>query len=498
VPKLVREVAKTKPVPKTFSIRHDGLLLGMNSHAGQRAEVRLTEEERGQHMHIMGVSGSGKSTLLLNMIRQDIENGEGVAVLDPHGDLIDRILEIVPTHRIADVVLINPSDEAYSVGFNILSAHSDLEKTLLASDLVSVFQRLSTSWGDQMGSVLQNAIMAFLESSEGGTISGLRRFLIEPAFRSQFLNTVRDPAICRLERSDFDFNLAVSSPRLVEPGTAREARQQVIAASRKTFGTPRAEIEAEIMRSLGTEEKEQTKEPKALRSPKLEVSEKPTERTFDNPPKAAPIVSEPTKPPSTPISTSEVPKPEIVIPASKPKEGRGGEQHTTIQMRIKAAALALGFGAETENETPDGKGSADLVIQNVHRSIACEIAVTTTIDHEFGNVTKCLKAGFHEIAVISSSPARLKQIEEAVKGGLSQDESALVGYYSPDAFISHIEKLAAADASKPLPGAGPSEKVIRGRVVRRHTPKLTEGERKQQEKVQIAVVAEILRTKKKK
>src|SRR5580700_78004 len=107
-------------------------------------------------MHVIGGSGTGKSTLLFNLIRQDIESGQGVAVLDPHGDLVDSLLRIIPEERIGDVVLIDPSDEEFSVGFNILAAHSDFEKSLLASDLVSVFRRLSTSWGDQMDSVLRN------------------------------------------------------------------------------------------------------------------------------------------------------------------------------------------------------------------------------------------------------------------------------------------------------------------------------------------------------
>jgi hypothetical protein len=97
--------------------------------------------------------------------------------------------------RIDDVVLVDPSDPEYSVGFNILSAHSELEKNLLASDLIAVFQRLSTSWGDQMNSVLQNAILAFLESDRRGTIADLRRFLIEPAFRNEFLKSVKDSEV---------------------------------------------------------------------------------------------------------------------------------------------------------------------------------------------------------------------------------------------------------------------------------------------------------------
>jgi hypothetical protein len=146
-------------------------------------------------VHVVGASGTGKSTLLFNMLKADIDRGEGIALLDPHGDLVDRLLGIIPPNRIDDVVLVDPSDEGYVVGFNILAAHSDLERNLLASDLVSTFRRLSTSWGEQMNSVLRNAILAFLESSEGGTLTDLRRFLIDAAYRKQFLRTVTDPDI---------------------------------------------------------------------------------------------------------------------------------------------------------------------------------------------------------------------------------------------------------------------------------------------------------------
>jgi DNA helicase HerA-like ATPase len=141
-------------------------------------------------MHVIGASGTGKSTLLLNLILQDIENGDGVGLLDPHGDLIDEVMARIPDNRIDDVVLLDPADDAYPVGFNILSAHSDVEKNLLSSDLVAVFRRLSTSWGDQMNSVLANAILAILESTTGGTLADMRRFLIEKEFRQEFLGTV--------------------------------------------------------------------------------------------------------------------------------------------------------------------------------------------------------------------------------------------------------------------------------------------------------------------
>ena len=202
VPKLVRQTLKTKRAPKMVA-NTQGLVLGDNIHSGETIKVALSPEQRTRHMHVIGTSGTGKSTFLFNLIRQDIENGAGVAVLDPHGDLVDRLLGIIPRERTEDVVLLDPSDEEYSVGFNILSGHSEHEKNLLSSDLVSVFQRLSGSWGDQMASVLNNAILAFLESSQGGTLADLRRFLLESGFREEFLKTDRDPDVVYYWRKGF-------------------------------------------------------------------------------------------------------------------------------------------------------------------------------------------------------------------------------------------------------------------------------------------------------
>ena len=200
-PKLVREVKRSKAAPEIAT--GPGVMLGKNVHAKHTTTVTLTPEQRLQHMHVIGASGTGKSTLLLNLILQDMENGDGLAVFDPHGDLIDQILGYVPEERVEDVILLDPADEEYPVGFNILHAHSALEQNLLASDLVAVFRRLSTSWGDQMTSVLGNAVLAFLESEESGTLADLRRFLIESEFRQQFLKTVRDPEVVYYWQREF-------------------------------------------------------------------------------------------------------------------------------------------------------------------------------------------------------------------------------------------------------------------------------------------------------
>ena len=191
--KLERDAKKTKGVPTIA--KDNSLVLGYNYHHGEAVFVSVSKAQRLKHTHLIGSTGSGKSNLLLAMAWQDIEQGNGFAVLDPHGDLIEKILTYIPEERCGDVLVIDPADADYPVGFNILSAHTELEKDILSSDLVAAFRKNSTSWGDQMNSVFANAILAFLESSQGGTLIDLRRFLIEKLFREHFLKTVEDPSI---------------------------------------------------------------------------------------------------------------------------------------------------------------------------------------------------------------------------------------------------------------------------------------------------------------
>jgi len=191
--KLVRDTDNTKAAP-TITRGHS-FVLGENVHQQSEALVSLSKEQRTRHTHLIGSSGSGKSTLLLSLIKQDLDAGEGICVIDPHGDLIDNVIENVGENRLNDVVLFDPSDSEYPVGFNILHARSPLEKAILSSDLIATFRRMSTSWGDVMDSVLANAILAFIESTQGGTLLDLKRFLVEKEFRAEFLKSVTDDAV---------------------------------------------------------------------------------------------------------------------------------------------------------------------------------------------------------------------------------------------------------------------------------------------------------------
>jgi len=191
--KLGTQGGKTKILPKeTINQKY---ILGLNEHNGIEAKVMLNDEMRLRHTHIIGATGVGKSTLIANMMIEDMNKGNGCTLFDPHGDIVEDVLLRIPEHRKNDVILIDPYDTEFPIGFNILDANTDAEKIVLSSDLVGAFKRFATSWGDNMSSVLSQAVNTFLESSRGGTLIELKRFLLEDNFRKEFLQSVDDPSI---------------------------------------------------------------------------------------------------------------------------------------------------------------------------------------------------------------------------------------------------------------------------------------------------------------
>lgn len=182
---------RTKAAPATVS--DATIIIGRNEHAGDSRPVKISPASHGL---VIGGTGTGKSTYLLNTLIQRIEqNLGGVIAIDPHGDLIEDVIARIPDSRADDVILFDASDPEHAIGFNILEAHSETEKTFLASDLIATFRRFASTWGDVMDSVLANAVLAFVESNRGGTLFDLKRFLIEKRFRSDFLETVQDEAV---------------------------------------------------------------------------------------------------------------------------------------------------------------------------------------------------------------------------------------------------------------------------------------------------------------
>jgi hypothetical protein len=182
------------------------------------------------------------------------------------------------------------------------------------------------------------------------------------------------------------------------------------------------------------------------------------------------------------------PKPEPLAGKREPARdlGRGGAQHQAIQKRIKEAAEALGFRATIERAVLDGEGSVDLYLEREGKCFACEVSISTTVDHEVGNVAKCLKAGVPKVVVICLEEERLRKIAAAVAGSLGPELAARVEYFEPDPFIVHL---------KSLPAPPPVEITIRGYKVKRSVPRLSAAEQKQKEDIANQMMAAAMRTK---
>ena len=161
----------------------------------QNLTFGIKREDRRRHFYVVGKTGMGKSTLLENLVAQDIQNGHGVAVIDPHGDLVERVLDFIPPSRINDTIYFNPADTEYPIGFNVLEQVDVRERHLVASGLIQVFKKIwSDSWGPRLEYVLRNAILALLENP-GNTLLGIPRLLNDRRFRLQIIRGLKDPVV---------------------------------------------------------------------------------------------------------------------------------------------------------------------------------------------------------------------------------------------------------------------------------------------------------------
>ncbi len=155
----------------------------------------VKRKDRRQHMYVLGKSGTGKSVLLSNMIIQNIQNGEGVCVIDPHGELVEGILESIPPHRVKDVVYFNPADTDYHIGFNVIQIDDPRYKHLVASGLMGIFTKIwANAWSARMEYILNNAILALLDTP-GSTLLGIPRLLVDKDYRQTIVNNLRDPVV---------------------------------------------------------------------------------------------------------------------------------------------------------------------------------------------------------------------------------------------------------------------------------------------------------------
>ena len=173
----------------------DVVYFGRLDFRNQNRLFGIKRKDRRQHMYVIGKSGTGKTALLHNMVVQDIENGEGLCVVDPHGEFVESILEKIPQSRVRDVIYFNPADADYHVGFNVLELPDPKYKHLVASGLMAIFTKIwSNVWSARMEYILNNAILALLESP-GSTMLGINRILVDKDYRQKIITNVKDPVV---------------------------------------------------------------------------------------------------------------------------------------------------------------------------------------------------------------------------------------------------------------------------------------------------------------
>lgn len=162
----------------------------------QTVKYGLKQADRRRHFYVIGKTGTGKSTMLANMAINDLKNNEGMAVIDPHGDLIEIILDFIPSHRINDVIYFNPADTSDRiVKMNLFEGENVVHRELIASGIISIFHKLyGYSWGPRLEYILRNALLTLLSTPQSN-LSDVIRLLVDAKFRQNIVAKLEDPIL---------------------------------------------------------------------------------------------------------------------------------------------------------------------------------------------------------------------------------------------------------------------------------------------------------------
>lgn len=188
--------ARTAPPP--IDAPKSGLRVGYNLYRGQKTEIFMTDADRRRHLYIIGKTGSGKSEFIRNMAMQDIRNGKGVAIIDPHGDLADDVLGLIPKERLDDVIYFNPSDIERPMGLNMLEAASDDERDNVVQEMISIFYTLfpPEMIGPMFEHQMRNYFLTLMADVKNpGTLVEIPRMIADEAFQKEWIAKVKDPLV---------------------------------------------------------------------------------------------------------------------------------------------------------------------------------------------------------------------------------------------------------------------------------------------------------------
>ncbi len=296
-------------------------------------------------------------------------------------------------------------------------------------------------------------------------------------------------AICRVERSDLDFNLTTLPALECFEGIEYVSRDEVISRSRAAYGTPAADLAPADQEPIAEEPPAFAEEP-----PEAVVSApvSPSSTESANTERPAPAPSEP--------SVATPPTPRITYRPTEVRSdleelGRGGEMHRAAQNELRALAESLGFCATIERQLPDSMETVDLHLQRDDLQIGCEITVTNTLQYEVRNVLKLLRAGMTSIAMIAFDAEKLARLEPAIRNSLSPEENSRVRCFLKEDFIQHLQSLVLALPPPVAAENSPKSKQVKGWKVKRTVVELSAAEQKEREAEIAAAIAENIRRK---
>jgi hypothetical protein len=196
--KLLGEAPENLPIITADSpeeIKQQVNVMAETIYKNRPTKYGLLRNDRRRHLYVIGKTGTGKSTLLANMAINDLKHNEGLCIIDPHGDLVETLLDYIPKHRINDVIYFDPADQERTVQINLFEGENVIHRELIASGIISVFQKLySYSWGPRLEYILRNCLLTLLKSKEA-KLSDVLDLLTDKKFRDKIVENLDDPIL---------------------------------------------------------------------------------------------------------------------------------------------------------------------------------------------------------------------------------------------------------------------------------------------------------------
>ncbi len=201
---LSRKLEPPVDLPLITETQNDDLtVLGEAVFRGHRTKFGIRTDDRRRHIYTIGKTGMGKSTLLENMIYSDILAGKGLALIDPHGDLVEAVLRYIPKERTNDVILFDPADKEHPVAFNMLSCRDPEQRPLVVSGLMSIFKKMwPEAFSGRMEYILRNTLLALIEAGNQSML-GIMRMFSDPVFRKKIVEHVDNHMVKSFWQDEF-------------------------------------------------------------------------------------------------------------------------------------------------------------------------------------------------------------------------------------------------------------------------------------------------------